>query len=206
MPISATGVSRPQKLLFLRKFIKHGKRVASVAPSSRSLARAMCRHVNPNAPQTIVELGAGTGAVTIEVAKRMHPESRLIAIEIDPSFADHLRHACPAAEVIVADVKTLPRTLGDAGVATFDLLLNGLPTPSLPRSLNRVILDTFASLAPADAVVSQLTVMPWVYKPMYARVFDDVRFNLVLRNTPPGGVYHCSALRADWRDHIPGVP
>ncbi len=204
MSIAATEIPKPQKLLFLKKFIKHGKRVASFAPSSKALARAMATHVNPMFRQTIIELGAGTGAVTIEIARQMHPQSRLIAIEVDPVFADHLRHACPAAEVIVADVKDLPRTLADAGVTTFDLMLNCLPTPSLPKSLNRIILDTFNTLAP-DAIVSQLTIMPWVYKPTYARVFDDVTFNLVLKNAPPGGVYHCATLRADWRDNIPGV-
>lgn len=78
-------------LLFLRKFLRHGTRVASFAPSSRFLARAMCRHVSRDMPQTIVELGAGTGAVTKVAAEMMHAESRLIAVELDADFAAILR-------------------------------------------------------------------------------------------------------------------
>lgn len=204
MTMIATDTPKPDKLLFLRKFIKHGKRVASFAPSSRALARAMCVRVDPQQPQVIVELGAGTGAVTREVARRMHPESRLIAIEIDATFARHLRHAVPQAEVIVADVKDLSDVLATANVSRFDLLLNGLPTPSLPKSLNRIVLDTFAHRSP-EATFSQLTIMPWVYKPTYVRLFDDVAFNLVVKNAPPGGVYHCRRLKPDWRDNVPGV-
>lgn len=204
MTTIATDAPKPDKLLFLRKFIKHGKRVASFAPSSRALARAMCARVDAHRPQVIVELGAGTGAVTREVARRMHADSRLIAIEIDPTFADHLRHAVPKAEVVVADVKDLPDVLASVGVTRFDLLLSGLPTPSLPKRLNAIVLDTIARSSP-DAVFSQLTIMPWVYKPTYVRLFEDVAFNLVVKNAPPGGVYHCQGLKPDWREHVPGV-
>lgn len=190
-------------LLFLRKFLRHGRRVASFAPSSRPLATMMCRHVSPDRPQTIVELGAGTGAVTAVSAARMHPDSRLIAVEIDRHFCQVLRRRCPRAEVIAADVADLPRRLDALGVERFDLLLNGLPTPSLPRSLNRVVLDTFRERGP-DALFCQLTVMPWVYKPTYERLFTDVRFQLVMRNVPPGGVYFCRGLRPDYADHLPG--
>lgn len=202
--LTLSNPPKPEKLLFLKKFIRHGKRVASFAPSSRSLAKAMCLPVDPRQPQVIVELGAGTGAITREIVRRMHPESRLVAIEIDPTFAHHLRHAVPRAQVVVADVLTLPQVLASCGLSRFDLLLNGLPTPSLPRRLNRVVLETFAALSP-QAIFSQLTIMPWVYKPIYVRLFEDVRFHLVVKNAPPGGVYHCHRLKPDWEDHIPGV-
>lgn len=202
--LTPTTPRKPEKLLFLKKFIRHGKRVASFAPSSRSLAKAMCLPVDPDRPQVIVELGAGTGAVTREIVRRMHPESRLLAIEIDPTFARYLRHAVPQARVVMADVQTLPQVLESCGLSGFDLLLNGLPTPSLPKRLNRVVLETFASLSP-HAIFSQLTIMPWVYKPTYVRLFEEVRFHLVLKNAPPGGVYHCQRLRPDWEVYIPGT-
>ncbi|MFP4049099.1 MAG: rRNA adenine N-6-methyltransferase family protein [Desulfovermiculus sp.] len=72
--------------LYFKKFVKHGRRIASFVPSSRFLAQAMCAHINPQKPQTIVELGAGTGAVTKTAAELMHPDSRLLAIESDPDF------------------------------------------------------------------------------------------------------------------------
>lgn len=191
-------------LLFLRKFLKHGRRVASLAPSSRPLAAAMCRHVTPDAPQTILELGAGTGAITAAAATRMHPESRLVALEIDRHFCRVLRQRCPRAEVVCADVSDLPRQLERLGIRHVDVLLNGLPTPSLPRAINAIVLGTFRNAAP-NGLFCQLTVMPWVYKLSYERLFEDVCFSLVMRNVPPGGVYFCRGLRPDYADHLPGV-
>jgi phospholipid N-methyltransferase len=196
--------SRPAPLLFFRKFLRHGRRVASFAPSSRPLAAALCDHVTPDRPQVIVELGAGTGAVTAVACERMHPESRLIAVEIDRQFCRELRRRCPRAEVLPIDVRSLPANLERLGVPRVDVMLNGLPTPSLPRPVNRVVLDAFARFASADAVFSQLTVMPWVYKPIYDRLFHEVTFRLVLRNVPPGGAYHCTGLREGYVDLVPG--
>jgi len=201
--LAPTKRPKAPPLLFLRKFLKHGRRVASFAPSSRPLASAMCRHVSATTPQTILELGAGTGAVTVVAASRMHPKSRLVALEIDPHFCRVLRQQCPRAEVICADVSDLPHQLERLGIDRCDMLLNGLPTPSLPRSLNAIVLRSFQQFAP-EALFCQLTVMPWVYKPTYERLFEDVRFRLVVRNVPPGGVYFCRRLRADYANHLPG--
>jgi phospholipid N-methyltransferase len=197
----------PDKLaashLFFRKFLRYGTRVASVAPSSRTLAAAMCAHVDPTRPQTIVELGAGTGAVTGVIARRMHPDNRLTAVEIDPDFADLATARCPRAQVLPCDVRELPQQLEALGVTRIDLLMSGLPTPSLPRRVNRVVFDCYARLG-RDGWFSQLTVMPWVYKPAYSRLFEQVDFRLVVRNIPPGGVYHCRGLRDGYENWLPG--
>lgn len=189
--------------LFLRKFLKHGTRVASVAPSSPALAAAMSREVRADRPQTIVELGAGTGAVTSAVAARLHPDSRLIAVELDPDFATLLSARCPRAEVWCANVTELSARLRDAEIASLDLVLSGLPTPSLPRAVNQAVVATLEEFAPA-ATFSQLTLMPWVYLGLYRRLFAEVEFQLVLRSTPPGGVYHCRALRPAAERQVPG--
>lgn len=192
-------------LLFLRKFLRHGTRVASVAPSSRALATAMCRHVADDRPQTIVELGAGTGAVTRVAIERMHPESRLLAVEIDADFAAVLAERCPRAEVLRCDVRDLTEALAERGVERVDVMLSGLPTPSLPRAVNAEVFATAARLLDGEAgVFSQLTVMPWIYWPTYRRLFERVAFDLVPANVPPGGVYHCRTFRADWRSRVPG--
>jgi phospholipid N-methyltransferase len=186
-----------QGLLFLKKFMKHGTRVASITPSSMALASETCRMVDGSRPQTIVELGAGTGAITRAALKRMHPESRLIAFEIDPVFASILIEKCPKAEVVCGDAAEMVDHLRDRGVESFDLLLSGLPTPSLPPQVTESILSGLQEMAP-EAYFSQLTVMPWVYKSKYERLFEEVRFELVVRNLPPGGAYHCRRLKPDF--------
>lgn len=192
----------PPALLFARKFLRHGTRVASFAPSSRWLGRAMCRHVDPNRPQTILELGAGTGAVTRVAEQRMHADSSLYAVEIDSDFADVLAQQCPRATVLRCDVKDLTAQLEQTGIDQVDVVLSGLPTPSLPRAVNEAVLDLLKTRCP-EGYFSQLTVMPWVYKGLYQKLFEEVSFDLVTLNLPPGGVYHCRRIRHNATEHLP---
>jgi phosphatidylethanolamine/phosphatidyl-N-methylethanolamine N-methyltransferase len=194
---------RGDPLLFLRKFLRHGKRVASFWESSRYMAAAMCRAIDPGRPQTILELGAGAGAVTRTAQSLMHVDSRLLAVEIDPDFAALLAGRCPRAEVLCCDVAELGERLPALGVGAIDVVINCLPTPSLPKAVNLAVGETVARFAP-DSPVSQLTIMPLVYWPMYRRLYEQVRFQFVAANVPPGGVYHCRRLRPDFRDHLPG--
>jgi phosphatidylethanolamine/phosphatidyl-N-methylethanolamine N-methyltransferase len=203
MASKVVSMAEDSPWLFLRKFLRHGTRVASVAPSSRFLARAMCHFVAPDRPQTILELGAGTGAITVVAAAKMHPESKLLAVELDADFAGVLAARCPRATVLCCDVAELSERLPALGVERVELVLSGLPTPSLPRAVNTAVFETFTRCAP-DACFSQLTVMPWYYWPLYRRLFEQVDFQLVPLNFPSGGVYHCRRLRPDWREHLPG--
>jgi phospholipid N-methyltransferase len=41
----------------------------------------------------------------------------------------------------------------------------------------------------------QITVAPLVYRGFYDRLFESVRYRMVWRNVPPGGVYYCSRPR-----------
>lgn len=190
------------KRLFLRRFLARGRSVASFTPSSRSLAKAVCRDVDPTRPMTVLELGAGTGAITREAIGRLHPGSRLLALEIDPEFARVLRASCPRAEVIEGDAAELGRVLADRGVTRVDAVLSGLPTPSMPKPLVEKILAALAGVTDANTPIAQITVMPLVYLPLYRRLFEEVRFEWVVANLPPAGVYHLRRIRSGLRTSV----
>lgn len=130
----------------------------------------------------------------------MHAGSRLVAIEQNPALYDVLRQRVAGA--VLGDVAELATILDRCGVERVDLVLSGLPVPSLPRAVNAAVLERLA--AEPAVRFSQLTVMPWVYRSLYRRLFCEVEFRLVAANLPPGGVYHCRGLRDDFRRHIPG--
>ena len=161
----------------------------------------MCAGVDGRRPQTILELGAGTGAVTSMILRRMHPDSRLFSVEIDPEMAAIVEQRCPRATVLRADASTLRDRLGELGIDRVDQFINCLPTPSLPKATNRAVLECWRDFADGCAF-TQLTVMPWVYLRTYQRVFEQVRFRLVPLNLPPAGVYHCHKLRTDYADPV----
>ncbi|MFP4393460.1 MAG: rRNA adenine N-6-methyltransferase family protein [Desulfohalobiaceae bacterium] len=182
--------------LYFKKFLKHGRRIASFVPSSRFLAQAMCAHIDPQKPQTIVELGAGTGAVTKIAAEQMHPDSRLVAIESDLEFFRVLTENVLQAETLFCDARDVAKNLANKDVHTVDLILNCLPTPSLPSPVAREIFAWMAGL-PGRPWHNQITVMPWVYNNFYKRLFDLVTFKLILVNIPPGGVFYCRGVKPE---------
>jgi phosphatidylethanolamine/phosphatidyl-N-methylethanolamine N-methyltransferase len=208
MPISSThslsdvstGAGR---FLFLRKFLRHGTQVASITPSSRSMAQALCQHIEPERRQTILELGAGAGAVTTVAAKRMHPHSTLLAVEMDRDFTQILHRRCPEAYVIEADAAMTCARLQILGINQVDLIISGLPIPSLPQKVNQQIFQCIEQII-GEGYFSQLTVIPWVYLDLYRRLFHEVSFRPVWWNIPCGGVYHCRHLRADFLRNLPG--
>lgn len=193
------GDNRPavdSRGLFFRKFLRHGRKVASLAPSGPSLARAACRGVDPTRPQNIVELGAGTGAVTDIALERCHPRSRLLAVELDAEFAEILRACCPRALVVQGDAVLLASHLRTAHFSRVDLLISGLALPSLSLERRTAVLETYRRYATLGAWFSQLTVMPLVFWRFYNRLFREVRFDWAFWNVPPAGVYHCRSVRS----------
>ena len=69
------------------------------------------------------------------------------------------------------------------------------PTPSLPAGVRGPMLASLNRYLVEDGVFSNITEVPFWYWKFYRRFFKDVSFELVVRNMPPGGVYHCRACR-----------
>lgn len=191
-PVGASRGSRvPDWLLFLGKFLRQGTAIAALAPSSRWLARALVAGIDFDQARCVVELGAGTGPITHELLRQAEGRCRVLVVERDPDFCERLRQRFPQASVIQDDAAHLENLLNERGIEAADHIISGLPLPSfLPEARDRVLHAIGRRLA-TDGTFRQLTHMPWVYRSLYRRYFEEVRFRLVSRNLPPGGVYVC---------------
>jgi phospholipid N-methyltransferase len=186
------GPSRraPDWLLFFKKFVKHGKAIASFVPSSTYLARAVVRGIDFARARCVVELGAGTGPITAELLRRAGG-CRSVIVERDLDFCRRLRERFPGAEIVEADAADLDHLLTERGLDRVDHFLCGLPLPSFTPGARDGILDVVQRRLHPDGTFRQLTHMPWVFYGMYRRYFADVRFQMVFRNLPPAGFYVC---------------
>lgn len=196
------GKDRQERLkenfLFLSKFFRHGITIASVWPSSPTLAKATIKQVDWTKAQVIVELGAGTGPITEQVIRRLQPHTTFIAIERDADFAKILQRRFSGranVEIVQGDVRDLDTILKARGVKRVDAFVSGLPTPSLPPAVRRRMLVSVRKYLVPGGVYSNITEIPFWYWNYYKRLFNDVNFDFVARNMPPGGVYHCRAMR-----------
>ena len=143
---------------FLTQFLRNNQTTGSVVPSGRPLASALCRHVGTGPPQKILEAGPGTGAVTGVVVERMRPEDQLWMVELNPTFAAHLRSAFeqrPAFRA-VADrchlVEGSVQALGQEG--QFDVVVSGLPLNNFSSDDVRAILEAYSRLLKPSGILS----------------------------------------------------
>lgn len=180
--------------LFLSKFLRHGVTIASVWPSSNTLCKATIKQVNWNTAKVIVELGAGTGPITDHIIRNLQPHTTLIAIERDKDFLKilHERFAGHSnVHIIEGDVRNLDGILKRMKITHVDAFISGLPTPTLPAPVQMRMLASVRRYLVAGGVFSNITEFPFYYWKYYKKYFKQVTFDMVFRNMPPGGVYHC---------------
>jgi phospholipid N-methyltransferase len=197
-PVSRSGTrtANPPKKgndawLVFRKFLKHGTSIATFAPSSKFLARSIVKGIDFTKAKCIVELGAGTGPITVELLKHAQAHTKVLIVELDPDFCIRLREKFPNADIIEGDAARLDDLLAARGITEVDHVISGLPLPSFPAPLRDSIIASSLKVLAKDGSFRQLTNMPYVYWKLYRKYFNDVRFRLVPLNFPPAGVYVC---------------
>jgi len=146
-----------------RNFIKQVKDdfffTGAVLPSSKYLARAICSNMKGHrGPWNILEVGPGTGAITREIAKTMHKDDNLTAIEINQSFADHLQtdidtlkdyeKARDRIKVVVGRLEDL------VGENLYDCIISGLPMNNFDSEMVTRIFEVFRRLIKPGAPLS----------------------------------------------------
>jgi phospholipid N-methyltransferase len=190
----------PDWWLMMKAFFRHGRKIASFAPSSRFMARKVADGIDWDQAKCIVELGAGTGPITKEIVKRVRPQTKVIVIELDPTLCGRLKarfQNVSNLDVVHGDATQFDKLLADRGIHQVDHVLSGLPLPSFPEDLRHSVIKTSARTLATHGTFRQLTVMPLIYYKLYARYFEDVRFRFVPLNLPPGGVYVCRGFRGE---------
>jgi phosphatidylethanolamine/phosphatidyl-N-methylethanolamine N-methyltransferase len=161
--------------------------VGALLPSSRGLARAMARAAE--GAELIVELGAGTGAITAALCEQ-HPRTPTIAVELQAALAEHLAARYPQVDVRCAPAHSVLRGL-EAAVPRV-VLVSSLPFRSLPlrwRAPTSLAIERFL-LADARRHLVQYTYQPRA--PFDLRHADALRwhqYGVVWRNAPPAWVW-----------------
>ena len=154
-------------------------------PSGPALARTIAAEVNPASPGLVVELGAGTGAITSALVAHGIGEAKLAIFESVPTFYELLLRRFPKAMVFCADafqfVRYLPAGEPIAAVISGVPLLNHSPLERF--RLIEMALDRQG----ADGQFIQLSYGWWPPIPAGPRL--SVAKMVVLHNLPPAHVW-----------------
>ena len=195
--------------LFLREYMRNPRGTASVCPSSPALSRCMAEAIDFERARTVVELGAGTGAVTRAIVERLPSDARLFAVDNNLSFVEHLSTAVPDARVrsIYGQAGELAAMLAGLGVGPVDAIVSSLGLTSMTPEVRSGILDHLVACLHPGGVLIQYQYLtsrwswlsaggrshwPFEAENLLRAYFRVVATRDVMWNIPPARVFICS--------------
>lgn len=136
---------------FFREFRRSFATTGAIAPSGRSLARAVCRPISePRPPARILEVGPGTGAVTHEIVRHIGPDDHFDLVELNDSFVETLQYRFqhePAFKRVADRTTILHQAVQDLHPdQPYDYIICGVPFNNFSTGLVREIMRHLTKL------------------------------------------------------------
>lgn len=134
---------------FFRSLVSDPRSVGAVVPSGASLGRLMARGCG--AGTRVVEVGAGTGALTRAILNAGVAEQDLCLVDSDERFVEMLKERFPGARTVHGDALSLGEHLEDL-TGQVDYIISGLPLLLFSNAgKRRVLAAAFALLGEGGA-------------------------------------------------------
>ena len=174
---------------FFRSLVSDPRAVGAVAPSGPSLGRLMARGCGAGA--RVIEMGAGTGALTRAILDTGVSEQDLCLVESDQRFVEILRESFPGARTVHGDATSLGEHLEDL-TGRVDFIISGLPLLLFPDARKRRLLAAAFSLLAEGGAFHQFTyagVCPVGRRTLNNLGLRASRLGVAALNVPPAFVY-----------------
>ncbi len=176
--------------MFFGEWVVNPLRVASVIPSSQSLAGLITSEVQAG-PLKVVEFGPGTGVFTRALIERGVPEEQLVLVENGPKFTSLLRERYPRATIMEIDAADFWKKY-EGEQREFGAMISGLPLLSMPMRKVAGVLRSISRNMVAGGGFYQFTYGMSV--PVSRKVLNRMgmrcrRVGGTLQNFPPASVY-----------------
>lgn len=175
--------------LFFRRWLSNPLQMGSIIPSSPKLGALIAKHIDKRSSSLILELGAGTGAITKSLISAGISPGRIVVVEIVPEMADHLRAKFSQTSVLQADAFNLPiQSLKDTGTE-IGTVICGIPLVLLNEAKQRQFIQQVEAVAPGRGF---LLYTYCVTSPLPHRTLglDAQRLDWTPLNFPPASVWH----------------
>lgn len=179
-----------EKTMFFKKYLKQARHIGALLPSSRFLAQAVTRRLELEDSKVVVELGAGTGALTETITRAIPQNCDLVIVERDPDFASMLQDKFNGSHVWATEAQDMHRYLDEHKFHQVDCFVSGLPFVSLPKDVGRDIMTMVKQYLKPGGVFIGYSYFVNTYF-FFKKYFPSVKIDFVLRNIPPAYVYVC---------------
>ncbi|HUF18447.1 MAG TPA: rRNA adenine N-6-methyltransferase family protein [Thermoanaerobaculia bacterium] len=183
---------RESVMLFARNFFKHPRMLGSLIPSSRFLIDELLAQVNWSGARVVVEYGPGVGSFTTEILRRMHPDAKLIVIEMNEDFVSLLRSSYddPRLHVVHGSADDVQSVLAGLGLEHADYVISGIPFSTMPPAVRDSILQQTH-----DVLGNEGAFLVYQFSgdvlPHLKGLFREVRQDFELLNILPARLFFC---------------
>ena len=148
-----------ENLVFMREFLQEFDATGSFCPTSKWAAMELIAPMLDRAGgKRIIEVGPGTGSVTVHILDHLGPKDELVICELNPRFMKALKENIALHPGFLRNreritffegpVQSLPAN------SKFDLIICAIPFLNLPVEIIREIFGKFADISTPDTILT----------------------------------------------------
>ena len=178
--------------MFWQRSLKNPRQVCSLFPSSPFVGRAMTEVLGDRIDSHVIELGAGTGAVTRQLIRNGVQADKLTLIEIDAQLGGHLRRQFPDVDVVIAPAQDLAKLWNERNGGSVGAIVSTLPMRLFSKRLIFLVMKNSLQVLEDGGMFVQFTYRQ--NSPVPARVAKALnmkawRYTRVWLNLPPAAIW-----------------
>lgn len=179
-------------ILFWQRSLKNPLQICSLFPSSPFVGRAMTEVLGDRIDSHVIELGAGTGAVTRQLIRNGVKPENLTLVEIDAQLGGHLRRRFPDVAVVIAPAQDLARFWKERNGGDVGAIVSTLPMRLFSKRLIYLVMKNSLNVLDQGGMFVQFTyrqtspVPPRVVKALGLKAW---RYTRVWLNLPPAAIW-----------------
>ena len=152
--------------------------------------KKVCSNIDFTKDFTLVEYGPGDGVFSKYLLEKMSPGSRLILIEANEDFAEHLRDTLkdPRVEIhniLAGDVES---AISPDVIGTVDYVLSGIPFSFLKKDRKQAVLNATKNILKEGGNFLAYQTSGHLKKPVM-EVFGNLETDFEPLNIPPYLIY-----------------
>lgn len=190
------GIKMASYLRFIWAAVLKSEQTGAIVPSQRFLVDRMLDPVPPDFQGSVVELGAGTGALTLRLAQKC-PRARITACEINPALAKDLRTTLDRAgingqvQVVRDSAEHLLSAYAKGGTSRPGFVISGIPLGNVPRDETYALIRQICQSLPRNGMYIQFQ-YSLIDRAKIQESFPAMRTVPVLLNFPPAFIYYAT--------------
>lgn len=182
-------VSHRATNLFFKRWLRNPLQMGSIVPSSPVLGQLIAKHIVKGSDAAVLELGAGTGAITHSLIHCGIAPKRIVLLEIVPEMADHLALKFPETMVLQADAFNLPVDKLRHIAPNIGNVICGIPLVLLSEKKQRQFIDQVEAIAPGKGFLLYTYCISSPL-PYCTLKLEAERLAWTPLNFPPASVWH----------------